>query len=99
MFGLFILDLCYNIIESVDSISRDGPDMPYICNTLQISKYLKIGNFVKFLSVKSESPANYLSNKTKIIHQINCSYMPEPDVQKNGHFSIFLSFFLFHYQG
>ena len=40
------------IIESVDSISRDGPDMPYICNTLQISKYLKIGNFVKFLSVK-----------------------------------------------
>ena len=22
-------------IESIDSISRDGPDMPYICNTLQ----------------------------------------------------------------
>ena len=39
------------IIESVDSISRDGPDMPYI-DILQIPKYLKIGNFVKFLSVK-----------------------------------------------
>ena len=39
-------------IESVDSISRDGPDMPYIYNTLQIPKYLKIGNFMKFLSAK-----------------------------------------------
>ena len=36
------------IIESVDSISRDGPDTPYIYNTLQIPKYLKTGNFVKF---------------------------------------------------
>ena len=35
-----------NIIESVDSISRDGPEC-HICNTLQIPKYLKIGNFVK----------------------------------------------------
>ena len=39
------------IIESVDSIVG----MARIChirNTLQIPKYLKIGNFMKFLSVK-----------------------------------------------
>ena len=37
------------IIELVDSISRDGTDIP---NTLQIPKYLKTDNFMKFLSVK-----------------------------------------------
>ena len=26
------------IIESVDSMSRDGPDTPIICNTLQKTK-------------------------------------------------------------
>ena len=29
-------------------------------NTLQTPKYLKTSNFVKFVSVKSQSPANYL---------------------------------------
>ena len=37
----------------------------HIYNTLQIPKYLKIGNFVKFLSCAS--------SKTKIIHQNNCT--------------------------
>ena len=40
------------IIESVDSVSGDGPDTPYIYNALQIPKYLKTGNFIKFLSIK-----------------------------------------------
>ena len=31
----------YSIIESVVSISRDGPDC--ICNTLQNGKYLSLG--------------------------------------------------------
>ena len=32
----------------------------YMYNTLQTPKYLKKGKFVKFLSVKSESPAKLI---------------------------------------
>ena len=53
------------IIELVDSISRDGTDTPIY---IQISKYLKIGNFVKFLSVNVRISSK-LYNKTKIIHR------------------------------
>ena len=31
-----------NIVESVDSISRDGPDCPYVYNTLRNQKYLSL---------------------------------------------------------
>ena len=44
-----------------------------ICNTLQIPKYLKISSFVKFLSVKIRISSKLSINKTKIIHQINCT--------------------------
>ena len=48
----------------------------HICNTLQIPKYLKKGNFVKFLSVKiRRQDQNHSSNQL---------YMPEPDVQKKA---------------
>ena len=72
---------------SMSSLHIEFTDSKDICNTLQILKYFKTGNFVKFLSVKLDSPANYLSNKTKIIQL----YMPEPDVQK---MTIYQSFFL-----
>ena len=50
-----------------------------MCNTLQKPKYLKIDNSVKFLSVKiGISSRNYLSNKTKIIHQFNCQGVVSP---------------------
>ena len=65
-----------------------------ICNTLQIPKYntrnLKIGNFLKFLGVKIRISSK-LSNKTKIIHQINCTCQNQM-LKKNGYLSIFLSF-------
>ena len=32
------------VIESVDSISRDGQDIHIICNTLQMTQNLRIGN-------------------------------------------------------
>ena len=48
-------------------------------NTLQIPKYLKTGNFMKFLSVKIR-----ISSKLSIYwdqdHSSKQLYMPEPDV-------------------
>ena len=64
-----------NSCNDMDYIRKENVGMTRIChiyNTLQIPKYLKTGNFVKFLSVKIRISRNYLSNKTKIIHQIHC---------------------------
>ena len=80
----------HNIIESVDSIIRDGTDTPYM---LQTSKYLKTGNFVRFLSVKIRIYSK-LSIYQDQDHSSTQLYMPEPDVQKSSHFSFFPSFFL-----
>ena len=65
----------------------------HICNTLQKSKYLKTGNFLKFLSVKIRIYSK-LSIQQDQDHPSTQLYRPEPDVQKNSHFSFFLSFFL-----
>ena len=67
----------------------------HICNTLQKSKYLKTGNFLKFLSVKIRIYSK-LSIQQDQDHPSTQLYMPEPDVPKNSHLilSFFLSFFL-----
>ena len=59
----------------------------HMLNTLQIPKYLKTGNLVKFLSEKIRI-CSELSIYKDQDHSSNQLYMPEPDVQKNGHFSI-----------
>ena len=69
--------------------------LPYIYNTLQIPKYLKTGNFVKFLSVKVR-----ISSKLSIYrdqdHPSKQLYMTETDVQK---IAICQSFFLSSFLG
>ena len=66
----------------------------HICNTLQISKYLKIGNFVKFLSVKIRISSKMCIQQDED-HSSKQLYTSEPDVQKIGHLSIFLLSFSF----
>ena len=56
------------IIESVDSISRDGPDTP-----IYVIQYKKLKNsaqirFYVFKVTSSSSLSDFLSNKTKNIH-------------------------------
>ena len=66
----------------------------HICNTLQKSKDLKTGNFLKFLSVKIRI-YNKLSIQQDQDHPSTQLYMPEPDVQKIAiYHSSFLSFIL-----
>ena len=48
-----------------------------------------MSNFMKFLSVKIRISSK-LSVKQDQDHSLNQLYMPELDVQKNGHFSFFL---------
>ena len=57
------------IIESVDSISRDGPDTP-----IYVIQYKKLKNsaqvrFYVFKVTSSSSLSDFLSNKTKNIYE------------------------------
>ena len=52
-----------------------------ICKYITIHKYLKTGNFVKFLSVKIRI-SRKLSLRQDQAHSSNQLYMPEPDFKK-----------------
>ena len=60
------------IIESVDSVSRDGPDTPiYIYNTLQKAKYLGLGIITCFITLKLDVWWNtFLSSPRSLINTV-----------------------------
>ena len=67
----------------------------YICNTLQKSKYLKTGNFVKCQNQNLQQIINPIRLRSSINSIL---YMPEPDVQKKQPF-VYLSFFFSFFPG
>ena len=68
----WVCNVSASIIESVDSISRVGPDKP-----IYVIQYKKLKNsaqirFYVFKVTSSSCLSDFLSNKTKNIYEIHC---------------------------